>query len=175
MSGSAYIFKREGENWVQQNKLLASDGEKIDQFGWSVSISSDYAIVGAHWDDSQSGSAYAFKRGEIGWFEVDKLTASDAQTSARFGHSISISGERVIVSALCDNNANGTDAGAAYIFRRVCPYGLTADLSGDCFVNFVDYVILTDQWPLNDHDLNGDSFVDLADFSIFAGQWLQGN
>ncbi len=175
MSGSAYIFKREGESWTQQDKLLASDGDSIDRFGWCVSISGDYAIVGAHWHDSQFGSAYAFKRSVSGWFEVDKLTASDAQNAAKFGHSVSISGERAIVGALSDNNVNGTDAGAAYMFKRVCPSGLIADLSGDCFVNFVDFSVFANQWPQNNYDLNGDSFVNLVDLSIFAGQWLQGN
>ena len=44
-------------------KLTASDGAGIDYFGVSVSISGDYAIVGAHYDDDKgtdSGSAYIF-------------------------------------------------------------------------------------------------------------------
>ena len=64
-SGSAYIFKYNGTAWIQQAKLTASDGAASDQFGFSVSISSDgtTALIGAHTDDDKgvnSGSAYVF-------------------------------------------------------------------------------------------------------------------
>ena len=46
-AGAVYIFKRDGSNWARQAKLTADDGYYIDNFGWSVAISGDYAIVGA--------------------------------------------------------------------------------------------------------------------------------
>ncbi len=61
--GSAYIFRRDGESWVQQAKLTTSDGAEYDYFGHYVYISADFAIVGAERDDdkgSDSGSAYIF-------------------------------------------------------------------------------------------------------------------
>ena len=63
-SGSAYIFVRNGDTWTQQTKLTASDAAGGDRFGYSVSISDDYAIVGALGDDdtgSSSGSVYIFE------------------------------------------------------------------------------------------------------------------
>ncbi len=71
-SGSAYIFKRDGASWVQQQKLLASDGTAGDQFS-RVCISGDLAIVGAYSD----GSAYIFKWDGTSWVEQAKLLASD--------------------------------------------------------------------------------------------------
>jgi len=50
--------------WRDQDKLLALDSAAGDEFGDSVSISGDYAVVGAHRDDdngSSSGSAYVFE------------------------------------------------------------------------------------------------------------------
>ena len=61
--GSAYIFKRSGTSWTEQVKLTASDGAPGDLFGARVSISGDYVIVGAIYDDdngTDSGSAYVF-------------------------------------------------------------------------------------------------------------------
>jgi hypothetical protein len=58
-SGSAYIFKFNGTSWIQQAKLIASDGAEYDCFGGSVSISGDNCIVGADNDD-YSGSAYIY-------------------------------------------------------------------------------------------------------------------
>ena len=61
-SGSAYVFKRSGTSWVQEDKLTASDGATSDYFGQSVSIDGNYAIIGAYVDDNDQGSAYVFKK-----------------------------------------------------------------------------------------------------------------
>ena len=61
--GSAYIYHRSGTMWTQQAKLTASDGAGSDRYGNSVTISSDYALVGANHDGdggSFSGSAYFY-------------------------------------------------------------------------------------------------------------------
>lgn len=62
-SGSAYVFRRSGNTWPEITKLKASDGDVSDQFGNSVGITADCAIVGAHFDDddgAESGSAYIY-------------------------------------------------------------------------------------------------------------------
>ena len=46
-SGSAYIFKRDGNEWEQLNKIVASDAAAADFFGYSVAIDGDYDVVGA--------------------------------------------------------------------------------------------------------------------------------
>jgi len=121
-SGSAYTFKRNGESWTQQCKLIPSDGAASDYFGWSVSIGGEYAIVGAYQDDdngSSSGSAYIFKRSDDpndpNWYQQTKLIASDGAASDYFGRSVSISGEYAIVGAYQDDD-NGYNSGSAYIF-----------------------------------------------------------
>ena len=113
-SGSAYIFKRDGKNWVEQQKLLASDSNTGDlsgwSFGWSVSISGDYAIVGAYCDGDNgfgSGSAYIFKRDGDSWTEQAKLLPSDGAKYNYFGNSVSISGDYIIVGGYGDDD-NGS-------------------------------------------------------------------
>ncbi len=54
-SGSAYVFERSGGIWMQKAKLTAFDGASGDNFGGSVSISGDTAIVGAYADDLGTG------------------------------------------------------------------------------------------------------------------------
>ncbi|MFQ5983431.1 MAG: hypothetical protein ACE5KS_08670, partial [Woeseiaceae bacterium] len=64
-SGSAYVFTRSGTTWTQQAKLIASDGAFADQFGRSVALAGDTAVIGAIFDDdagTNSGSAYVFTR-----------------------------------------------------------------------------------------------------------------
>ena len=144
-SGSAYIFKRDDTTWSQQAKLLASDGASTDYFGYSVSISGDYAIMGAYGDDdngSMSGSAYIFKRDDTSWSQQAQLLASDGADQDLFGSSVSISGDYCLIGAFSDND-DGSSSGSAYVFKTTCP---TADLSNDCFVNFEDFEIMAGQW-----------------------------
>ena len=120
LSGSAYVFKRTGTSWAQEAKLLASDGAVEDQFGFSVSISGDYAVVGAQWDDdngSSSGSAYVFKRTGTSWAQEAKLIPSDGAAGDFFGESVSISGDYAVVGAHLDSD-NGGFSGSAYLFKR---------------------------------------------------------
>ncbi|ETR65110.1 MAG: hypothetical protein OMM_14805, partial [Candidatus Magnetoglobus multicellularis str. Araruama] len=63
-SGAAYIFTRDGINWVQTAKLTAPDGASSDYFSYyAVAISGDYAFVGSYRDDvsyTDQGSVYIF-------------------------------------------------------------------------------------------------------------------
>src|SRR5690554_1478701 len=63
-SGSAYVFELQSGSWVETAKLTANDGAAMDNFGWSVSLSGNRALIGARLDDDHgvnSGSAYVFE------------------------------------------------------------------------------------------------------------------
>lgn len=101
----------------QQAKLTAQDGEKDDSFGWSVAISGNTAIVGAHWDDDFTGAVYIFEKPITGWAnatQTAKLTAQNGEAGDNFGYSVAISGDTVVIGASGDN----VDQGAAYIFEK---------------------------------------------------------
>jgi len=118
-SGSAYIFKHGGTEWTEQAKITASDGATGDLFG-GVAISGDYTVVGACGTDgvvSDSGSAYIFKRDGTVWTEQAKIYASDGAAYDRFGWSVAISGDYVVVGAYGDDDAGGS-SGSAYIFKH---------------------------------------------------------
>ncbi|MBK7093853.1 MAG: FG-GAP repeat protein [Saprospiraceae bacterium] len=116
--GSAYIFNRSGTSWIEQAKLTASDGAAGDVFGHSVSISGDYAVIGADGDDvgsnTDQGSAYIFNRSGTAWTEQAKLTASDGTDTDYFGNSVSISGDYAVIGAYNSYSTNGS----AYVFKR---------------------------------------------------------
>ena len=146
-SGSAFIYKRSGSNWgaevsgetyrTETVELHPSDLDTSDheQFGKTVAISGNYAIVGCRDRSSttesstsitEKGSVYIFERdsndnwgtavnGETYRNETVKLLASDLQANDRFGFSVAISGNYAIIG-----NWNSTDKsrGAAYIFER---------------------------------------------------------
>ncbi|WP_426295571.1 T9SS type A sorting domain-containing protein [Dyadobacter endophyticus] len=135
LTGAAYILYNDAGNWVQVKKITAPVRESGDNFGVSVSISGDYAIVGAHQEDDDAletntlfnaGSAYIFKKDQGGpdnWGLLKKITASTRDVQDRFGYSVSMSGNYAIVSAyLEDDDVNETNtldnSGSAYIFKK---------------------------------------------------------
>lgn len=132
-AGSAYIFELDGNVWSQTAKLVASDRDTDDNFGYDVSISGDKAIVGARLEDhdasgateiSSSGSAYIFELDGGTWTETAKLVASDRAVGDYFGYSVSIDGDKAIVGSYLDNhNGQGSselgDVGSAYIFEVI--------------------------------------------------------
>jgi len=119
-SGSAYVFKRDGTNWVQEAKLLASDGAGDDNFGRCVSLDGEYAIISAPTDSDNgawSGSVYVFTRTGTAWSQQAKLLASDGGANDRFGTSVSVDGDTALIGAWFDDD-NGYDSGSAYVFTR---------------------------------------------------------
>ena len=113
-SGSAYIFTYPFTD--EPVKLVASDGAARDVFGFSVSVSGDYAIVGAPTVvgvGSGPGAAYIFERSESRWNEVQILGPDDGAEGDLFGYSVAISGNHVIIGA-----PGHGDSGAVYRFSR---------------------------------------------------------
>src|SRR5262249_3646479 len=95
--GAAYIFERSGTIWSEQQRRTASDGAAVDNFGFSVAIGGDTAVVGAVGDDSFRGSAYVFLRSGTTWSEQQKLTAFGGASGDFFGNSVAIDGNTVLV------------------------------------------------------------------------------
>jgi ketosteroid isomerase-like protein len=133
-AGSVYIYEKDiNGNWSEIQKIVPSDRNSSDQFGWSVSVSGDYAIIGAHWEDQDAtgsntkfnaGAAYIFEKNGAGvWAERQKIVASDRDLSDEFGEAVAISGTYAIVGAYKEDedvagNNTLSSAGAAYIFER---------------------------------------------------------
>jgi hypothetical protein len=116
-AGSVYVFKYNGSLWFQQEKLIASDGTANDYFGRYISVDTDSAVIGAYYDND-TGSAYAFTRLGDNWVEEDKLIASDGAPADYFGVSTAVHGNYALIGAYRDDNGNGIDAGAVYLFHR---------------------------------------------------------
>jgi len=147
-SGAAYVFVRDPKtgSWSQQAYLKASNTDKEDLFGISVSVSGDTVVVGARDEDSNAtgingnqnddssfsaGAAYVFVRDpQAGtWSQQAYIKASNAGTWDGFGVSVSICGDTLVVGAFWEasgaTGVNGNEgdnsapnAGAAYVFVR---------------------------------------------------------
>ncbi|MDF1839036.1 MAG: FG-GAP repeat protein, partial [Planctomycetota bacterium] len=143
-AGAAYVFEFVGGAWIQVAYLKASNANATDLFGTSVGVSGDWMVVGAPGESSSavgvqgdqnnnnaavSGAAYIFQRVGGVWTQSTYLKASNTGSLDRFGESVAVSGERVVVGAPSEDssasgvNGNQSDnaapaAGAAYVYER---------------------------------------------------------
>jgi len=114
-SGLAYVFARDGTDWIEQQTLAVSNGED-DRFGTSVAISGDTIVVGAPSDEdlaADSGSVHVFVREGTTWRHEQELTADDGATFDEFGSVLAISGPVVVAGARPRDIGR---RGSAYVF-----------------------------------------------------------
>ena len=118
--GSAYLFSRPNDGWTdltEQQKLADQDGAVFDQFGYSVAIDGDIAVVGVHGDDdvgTDAGAALLFNRDASGvWSEATKLTASDGAAGDQFGYAVGVSGGSILIGAYAEDGS-GLGYGSVY-------------------------------------------------------------
>lgn len=131
-----YVFVRSGQAWTLQDALDPSDGADYvnGEFGHSVSVVGDMAIVGA--PDNYTGSAYVFVRSGTTWVELQTLTPADG--ISRIGTSVSLSDDAVLVGApdsyLAPHPAD--ENGVAYAFALGVEVGQTCAENSDCPTEF---------------------------------------
>jgi hypothetical protein len=98
--GAAYVFVRNGNEWIEEQKLVAGDGVEGDQFGWSVSLSRDRALVGAFARESSRGAAYVFRLSGGAWVEEQTLVLSQGREGDMLGYSVSLHESLALVGSL---------------------------------------------------------------------------
>ena len=122
-AGAAYVFTRSGVAWTQQQRLSAVNGAAGDEFGFSVALSGDTALVGAPYRDVGGpvnvGAAFLFTRSGGSWTLQEMLTADDSAVGDLFGQSVALSGNTALVGAILRDSGGKADAGAAYVFVTV--------------------------------------------------------
>ena len=168
-SGSTYIYDWDGSSWIE-TKILPSDGSQLDFFGFSVSVSGDRILVGSRDDDdngTNSGSVYIYDWDGSSWVET-KLTASDGALHDLFGFSVSISGDRLVVGAINDDD-NGSDSGSIYVYdwdgsnwietKIVSSDGAAGDRFGNSVSVFSDRIVVGAPWEKDGVVLSGSIYI----------------
>ena len=143
-SGAVYVFTRNGNTWIQQAYLKASNTGSHDEFGISVALSGDTLAVGAHRESSdatgvggdqasdaavEAGVVYVFTRNAGVWSQQAYIKASNTDAGDRFGASVALEGDTLAVGAHRESsNATGVNndqlnnlangSGAVYVFTR---------------------------------------------------------
>ena len=138
-SGSVYLFTRSNGAWEQQpEKLHASDGKAVGNFGYSLDLSSNVLVVGASSlsDDEASDSVYIFTRSGEKWIQQEKLSDPDQKPKSKFGISVAIdeTGSTIVVGAVgadAGSSRAEKDAGAAYLYQYEPPAQTPPATPGD--------------------------------------------
>lgn len=125
--GAAYVFYRDLggiDNWGEIKKLIASDANGDDLFGYDVALDGTYVVVGAAWSaggGTERGQAYIFAKDEGGadnWGEAQRLRASDGANEDWFGFAVAVDGLYILAGATGEDGT-GADMGAAYFFKKI--------------------------------------------------------
>lgn len=117
-TGSAYVYEFDGSNWVKPARLTADDGQAYDNFGTNVSIHGNTIVVGAEgycYNPATPGYAYVFEKVDGTWTQTAKLTAPDGVLGDKFGRTVCLYDNKIVVGAINHNNATG----AIYFYEKV--------------------------------------------------------
>jgi hypothetical protein len=154
-AGAIHAFSRSTAGKADQGTLLASDGTAGDWFGGSVAMVGNTAIVGASGDDDRgplAGSAYVFEWRDAGWQQAAKLLPGDVSAGDRFGFSVALGADTLVVGSVADD-AQGPFSGSAHVFERsdgawselpriLAADGAQADLFGHAVAVWGDTVLI---------------------------------
>jgi hypothetical protein len=120
--GQAYIFFRNANTWSQQAILTASDGTITDEFGYTVNISGDNAIITSLYKkigaNDNTGGVYIFSRNGSTWSQQAMLAPSDGAASDYFGYGLGISGNDIFIGAYNKIIGANNYQGRIYFFKN---------------------------------------------------------
>jgi hypothetical protein len=117
-NGAAYIFDFNNNKWTQTQKLVVSSDTNEVDFGFSVKIDGDKALVGAYKsniNNNNTGSVYFYKFIDGIWVLTQRLLPNDTSSGQQFGYAISTFNNRALITALLDDE-NGINSGSVYEF-----------------------------------------------------------
>jgi hypothetical protein len=152
-TGSAYVYTRSGETWMQQAKLFDSNPNFSDEFGYRVAVDNDTAVVSARFGDvgsnTSQGVVCVFKRTDGVWAQQARLFDANGGNDDLFGVSVAMDGETILVGSTAARTGPSTRNGMVYAYVRsgdawslqqrfngndtVGPdrFGISVDISGD--------------------------------------------
>lgn len=113
-AGAVYVYQKQTNGgWIQTQKLVNSDRDANDEFGFSVAISGDYIVVGARSEDEDenglntitaAGSAYIFKKNASDiWVEHQKIVPPTRKIALQWGWDVEIDGDYIAVGTYRDS------------------------------------------------------------------------
>ncbi len=138
-TGVAYIFQRTGANWSLQATLMPEGEPLVTNFGISVALSGDIAVVSRTGNQFlPSGAVYIYQRNGTAWSRQEKIEPG----SRLFGSSLALSGDTLLVGDYLASTTSAYQSGAAYAYRfNGSAWQLEAQLLGSALQAFDSFGI----------------------------------
>ena len=113
------VLVESGGVWFEEARLSVPSA--ANDFGWSLDIQGDRALIGAHTINGtvQLGSAFVYERTGTSWAQVAELVSGDLVGGDQFGFAVALDGDTAVVSAPFTDSTAGPFRGAVYAFRLV--------------------------------------------------------
>ena len=126
-TGAAFVYRRNGSEWIQESQLAPGDAVVWGKFGNAVAISQTYAIVGNVGMSEMmiDGAAYIFAYDGTSWSEQAKISASDVDAGEKFADSVAINDAVAAVG-----EPKSWETGAVYLFTRTGDEWIVRDSGG---------------------------------------------
>jgi hypothetical protein len=157
-AGAAYVFERHGDRWQEAATLTPADAASAQQFGRSVAIEANTAVITAPNDSDRQGvgegAAYMFERTDGEWVEQQRLAPDDEMTWEVFGATLALAEETAVMGSPNDDIGDALSSGSVWVYER----------TGDGW-NLETRLVASDS---DDEDLFG-SGVAVADDTIVVG------
>jgi len=137
--GAAYIFRNTGNYWLEAAILKGDSMGQGDRVGYHVSLDTGKFVMGAPGDDDmglEAGAAYLFKYQATHWYRIEKLYALTPGVGDKFGNSVSVSGDNLLITAY-QADSPGFNSGAAYMYERIINQMPSQSLTGLLLILFV--------------------------------------
>lgn len=118
-AGAVYPYRRSGNNWLPEAKIVAVDGAAGDLFGTRVAVQAPWLAIGAPGESeagNDSGAVYLYQRVGTEWQFHTKIRPFDGVSGDRFGDAVSLDGDTLVVGAP-ERDELGGAAGAVYVYR----------------------------------------------------------
>ncbi|MBN1457036.1 MAG: peptidylprolyl isomerase [Sedimentisphaerales bacterium] len=121
-NGVIYIYKYDGTEWIQQFQVPSPSSNTGDNFGQSVSISGNFAVIGAPYYDANAendGAVFILTRTvdpNTPWSQHAMITSDDQTEGMLFGYSVDVDNGILAIGAIGDN-VDGDQSGAVYVYE----------------------------------------------------------
>ena len=98
-TGAVYVYRNRGGQWTEDGRLETSDRSPADSLGSGLDVDGDWIAVGTIAQNGGRGATYTFRRQGDAWVEHSRLAPAGLQPEARFGSTVELNGDQMLVSA----------------------------------------------------------------------------
>jgi hypothetical protein len=118
--GRAYVFQRNGSLWPQMSIITAPDGTAYDNFGYTITVKGDLLVIASPFKKinnlSNAGKVYVYRQSGSGWGLIASLVSPIPTYNERFGFSLCLHGDKLIVGSPSDYSINMPESGKVYVY-----------------------------------------------------------